>query len=256
MMHLPLHLCLPVFLSVSLHQSDSLKPQYSHHKITPTNTERKCGVLEVVMSSWSPLISRKQQGMMEVNELSQSVLCSTPGVSLIPICQSLVSLLLFSCTFQNHSPFIQLLSSLVLSLSFSFVAAAFSPPPMLSTQTSLLFALWPSPSNLSINLSCLMRVCKVNLDRMQLGICVKAHLSEHYHRALPKLHFTLPKDKGEIALSRQFCWSCSKSQQEASDTAPLKSTEERSGTVWMGLASLNSSSPPLLCDLFKTSPVS
>lgn len=122
MMHLSL---LSVLLSVLLHQSDSLKPQ---QKITATTSKRKCIVLEAVTGSQSLLIRRKQQGMVEVNELSHSVLCSTPGQSLMENC-TLFYLSVFPCAFHFFTPFLRLHSSLVSSLlPNSFVTASLPPP--------------------------------------------------------------------------------------------------------------------------------
>lgn len=92
MMYPSLYLPLPIFLSVLLHQSDSLKPQHSYQKITATSSKKKsASVLKAVTGSRSLLISRKQRGMMEVNELSHSVLCSAPGQDLMEKCTRFLS---------------------------------------------------------------------------------------------------------------------------------------------------------------------
>lgn len=73
----------PIFLPLLLYQPASLKPQCSHEKITTPTSERKSSILVAVRGSRSFLVSRKQQGMMELNELSHSVLFSAPGQGLM-----------------------------------------------------------------------------------------------------------------------------------------------------------------------------
>lgn len=72
-------MCLSRFifaLPVSLHQLNSLKSQPLHHKITGRESAAPWKQIRVL---WSPRMSRKLWGMMKVNELSHSVLFSTPG---------------------------------------------------------------------------------------------------------------------------------------------------------------------------------
>lgn len=74
---------------------------------------------------------------------------------------------MFSRSFPVRSNFILILKIALHSGSLSLPAVSLppSPSPVLSTQTFPLFPPWPSPSVLSINLSCMMRVCEVDLDK-------------------------------------------------------------------------------------------
>lgn len=158
-------MCLFLFIFVSVCVITSVKLSKATALTSQSNRKRKCCSLEADKSSWSPLISRKLWGMMEVNELSHS------------ICQSLeFPLALSLCISTSHS----VLKTALLSRSLSPpILICRSPPPfpstaVLNTHTSPPFPLWPSPSAHSINLSSLMKVCKVDLDRQQLWISVKA----------------------------------------------------------------------------------
>lgn len=188
---------------------------------------------------------------MEVNELSHSVLCSAPGQGLMESRTSfyLSVFRIFSRSFP--APY-SILKVALLRSSLS-PPTHLSPPHPIKHSNFPFFPLWPYPSALSFNLSCLMRVCKEDLDRQQLWIRVKARLSKRYHGAW--LPFLLAKDKGgNWFLQTEYQTQLVNAQQPARcrwlHTIRLwKLNRERPATVWTELAFLNSDVPTLLCNV-------